>query len=495
MLPTIAGRPVKVLIVDDEPDICLMMRTLLEGEGCDVSAVHTGGEAVEIFKREDFDIVFTDLKLPDINGLEVVSRIASASPRSQTIVMTGYATVETAVEAVKNGACDYLPKPLSINYIRLLCRRAVEKITMMEEITRLRSGLVDAFSMENIAGKSAAITKVLTLVRQTAQSDSPVFITGESGTGKELVARAIHYHSGRRSGRFAAINCGAIASELIESELFGHVRGAFTGADRDKKGFFEISSGGTLFFDEITEMPPARQVKLLRVLQEGEFYRVGSTEVIKMDARIIAASNRSVEELVADGSFRRDLYYRLHVISIHIPPLRERRQDIPILITRYLHKRSPSINTGPNTDDTAAHSKIAHEAEITHEAVNALMEYDFPGNVRELENALEYALTVSRGGILRYEDLPATIREKRPLSFPIASPPPAGHPTDQLSGLPGGGDIQPLNPALLQYERALITAALRRCGGNVSKAARALDIHRQSLQQKLKRLAIDPARL
>jgi DNA-binding NtrC family response regulator len=472
MVPSIAGRPVKVLIVDDEPDICLMLRTLLKGEGCDVSAVHTGGAAVETVRREDFDIVFTDLKLPDITGLEVVSRITAASPRSQTIVMTGYATIETAVEAVKNGACDYLPKPLSIDYIRLLCRRAVEKINMMDEISRLRSGLDDASSTENIAGKSAAITKVLTLVRQTAQSGSPVFITGESGTGKELVARAIHHNSGRRSGRFTAINCGAVASELIESELFGHVRGAFTGADRDKKGFFEISSGGTLFFDEITEMPPARQVKLLRVLQEGEFYRVGSTDVIKMDARIIAASNRNVEELVSDGSFRRDLYYRLHVISIHIPPLRERRQDIPPIINRYLHKRSPIKNTGSALP------------EITHEAVNALMEYDFPGNVRELENALEYALTVRRGGAIRREDLPASIREKRPYALPF------GLSSGQISG----GDVKPLNAALLECERGLIAAALRQSGGNVSGAARALGLHRQSLQQRLKRLAIDPAK-
>jgi DNA-binding NtrC family response regulator len=480
--------------VDDEPDICLMLKTLLKGEGCDVSSVHTGGSALDTVGREEFDIVFTDMKLPDINGLEVVSGITSACPRSQTIVMTGYATIETAVEAIKNGACDYLPKPLSIDYIRLLCRRAVEKIALMEEVNRLRSGLDDTASLDNIVGKSAAIGKILTLVRQTAQSDSPVFITGESGTGKELVARAIHRNSGRRSGRFTALNCGAISGELIESELFGHVKGAFTGADRDFKGFFEISSGGTLFFDEITEMPLAQQVKLLRVFQEGEFYRVGSTDVIKMNARIIAASNRRVEELVAEGSFRRDLYYRLHVISIHVPPLRERRQDIPLIINRYLHRRSKDTGGIP-----------AALPEISHDAVNALMEYDFPGNIRELENALEYALTVSHGGRIRYEDLPATICQRRSGSSISGPPPsllsgslPSGRPAEHFaepSAEPSDNGVKPLNSALLEFERGLIVTALRRSGGNVSMAARALDIHRQSLQQKIKRLAIDPAKI
>jgi len=339
--------------------------------------------------------------------------------------------------------------------VRIITKRALEKIAMTEEIAHLRQELSQCFGFENLIGKSPKMEEVFKIIRQTAESDSSVLITGESGTGKELVARAIHYNSQRKGGRFVPVNCGAIARELMEAELFGYVKGAFTGAMRDKTGFLELASGGTLFLDEIGETGPDFQVKLLRVIQEGDFNKVGSPHLSKVNIRVIAASNRNIEKAIADGSFREDLYYRLNVISIRIPPLRQRREDIPILALHFLEKYSKK-------------RPDRKQKELAPSALEALMNHDYPGNVRELENAVEYAVAFSRGAEIMQGDLPATFRGEAPPAV----------------------RLKPLKAARLEFERSLVAAALQECGGNISRTARLLDMHRQSLQQKIKELGI-----
>ncbi|MBF0520246.1 MAG: sigma-54-dependent Fis family transcriptional regulator, partial [Nitrospirae bacterium] len=318
---------IKTLVIDDEKDICRFLELVLAKEGYDVTTAVTGHSAAGLISQTDFNLIVTDLKLPDTSGLEIVKYAKEKLPNAQIIVITGYGTIETAVEAIKSGAYDFLTKPLSLDKIRITCKHAIDTIKLTEEINTLRRELRGSF--ENIIGKSQNIVQIFKIIKQTEESNSNVFITGESGTGKELVARAIHYNSKRCNNRFVAVNCGAISQSLIESELFGHVKGAFTGAIRDKDGFFEAASMGTLFLDEIGETMPDFQVKLLRTLQDGEFYRVGSNTPVKSNVRVIAATNRDIQKAVSEGSFREDLYYRLNVIAIHIPPLRERRDDIP----------------------------------------------------------------------------------------------------------------------------------------------------------------------
>ncbi|MEO5355963.1 MAG: sigma-54 dependent transcriptional regulator [Nitrospirae bacterium YQR-1] len=450
-----------ILVIDDEPDICRFLEILFKREGYDVTVTHTAEEGIALLLREIFEIVITDLNLPGLSGMDVVEHVKRESPVSQVIVITGYGTIETAVKAIKNGAYDYLTKPLNINQVRTMCKRAIEKTTLIDEIEALRRELHHSYGVDNMVGKSTRMYEVFKLIKQTATSDCNVIITGESGTGKELVAKAIHYNSGRRKERFVPVNCGAISRELIESELFGHVKGAFTGAIRDREGFFETASSGTLFLDEITETPPEFQVKLLRVLQEGEFYRVGSSSVHPMNARVIAASNRDIETAVRQGTLREDLFYRLNVMSVHIPALRQRREDIPLLTLHFLDKFSKRDN-------------MALKYEITQEALEILSNYTYPGNVRELENAIEYAVATSRHGIINPENLPVNIRKKT-----------------TASGNTGGSvKIKPLKDALFEYERSMILAALRETDGNISASANLLGLFRQSLQRKIKEHSI-----
>ncbi|MDP2157264.1 MAG: sigma-54 dependent transcriptional regulator, partial [Nitrospirota bacterium] len=377
---------------------------------------------------------------------------------TQIILITGFASIETAVEAIKLGAYDYLTKPLSTDKVRITVKRALEKTALTEEIVHLRQELSQCFGFENLIGKSHKMQEVFKIIRQTAGSDSNVLITGESGTGKELVARAIHYNSLRKNNRFVPVNCGAISRELIEAELFGYVKGAFTGAVRDKSGFLELASGGTLFLDEIGETTPDFQVKLLRVLQEGEFNKVGSPYTTKVNVRIIAATNRDLAKAMADGGFREDLFYRLNVISVHIPSLRQRSEDIPLLVLHFLEKYSKK----------RADNRIN---EITQTALEALMEHNYPGNVRELENAVEYAVAFARSYEITSDDLPKSIRRKEE-SMPKIH-------------------LKPLKAARCEFERNFLLAALKECGGNISRTARLLDMHRQSLQQKIKDLRIE----
>ncbi len=447
----------RALIIDDEIGICRSLEALLAKDGHRVTVANRGDVALSLLAGNQFDIVFTDLRLPDMNGLDVIPQIRRLLPNAQIIVMTGFATIETAVSAIKMGAYDYLPKPLSADTVRITTQRALERMALTEEIVHLRQELAQCFGFENLVGKSTTMKSIFKIIRQTADSDSNVLITGESGTGKEVVARAIHYSSARREGRFVPVNCGAIAKDLIEAELFGYVKGAFTGAIRDKTGFVELASGGSLFLDEIGETAPDFQVKLLRVIQEGEFNKVGTPYPTKVNVRVIAATNRDPEKAVSDGAFREDLFYRLNVIAIRIPALRERREDIPLLALHFVEawaKRKPEART----------------KRLGASALEALMSHDYPGNVRELENAIEYALAFSSNDEITADDLPPAVRNGR-----------ASVPRVHLQGL---------KAARQEFERSFVQAALRECGGNISQAARLLDIQRQSLQQKIRELGI-----
>jgi DNA-binding NtrC family response regulator len=449
---------IKTLVIDDEIGVLKSLEMLLSKEGYGVTTATSGSTGLSLAIGGGFDIVFTDLRLPDMSGLDIISQVREKSPATQIILITGFATIETAVEAIKLGAYDYLTKPLSIDKVRIKVKRALEKTALTVEIAHLRQELSQCFGFESLVGKSQKMLEVFKIIRQTAESDSNVLITGESGTGKELVARATHYNSLRRNNRFVPVNCGAISKELIEAELFGYVRGAFTGAVSDRTGFLELASGGTLFLDEIGETTPAFQVKLLRVLQEGEFNKVGSPATTKVNVRIIAATNRNLEKAMTDNSFREDLFYRLNVISLHIPPLRQRREDIPILVLHFLEKYS-----GKRPD-----KKVPG---ITPSALDALINHNYPGNVRELENAVEYAVAFSRGNEITSADLPKSIKTSG----------------DNMPKIL----LKPMKAARCEFERNFVLAALKECGGNISKTARLLDMHRQSLQQKIKELKID----
>ncbi len=447
----------RALIVDDDVGICRSLEALLTKDGHRVTVANRGDVALSLLEGNDFDIIFADLRLPDVNGLDMIPEFRKRLPNAQIIVMTGFATIETAVSAIKMGAYDYLPKPLSADTVRITTRRALERIALTDEIVHLRQELSQCFGFENLVGKSPIMQGIFKIIRQTASSDSNVLITGESGTGKEMVARAIHYASARRGARFVAVNCGAIAKDLIEAELFGYVKGAFTGALRDKTGFLELASGGTLFLDEIGETTPDFQVKLLRVIQDGEFNKVGTPYPTKVNVRVVAATNRDAEKAMSGGSFREDLFYRLNVISIHLPALRQRREDVPLLALHFLEqytKRRPECRA----------------RRLTPSALEALMNHEYPGNVRELENAIEYAVAFAPGEEIGVDDLPASFRN--------------GHKQ------PPKLRLKCLKAARVEFEKSFVEAALRECGGNVSQAARLLDIQRQSLQQKIRDLGI-----
>jgi len=445
------------LIIDDEIGICASLEALLVRDGHRVAVANRGDLALSLVAENAFDVVFADLRLPDMNGLDLIPEIRRRLPNAQIIVMTGFATIETAVSAIKLGAYDYLPKPLSPDTVRITTRRALERLALTGEIAHLRQELAQCFGFENLVGKSPTMKAIFGVIRQTAKSDSNVLITGESGTGKEMVARAIHYSSPRREGRFVPVNCGAIAKDLIEAELFGCVKGAFTGATRDRTGFLELASGGSLFLDEIGETTPDFQVKLLRAIQEGEFNKVGTPYPTKVNVRILAATHRAADKAVSAGSFREDLFYRLNVIGIHIPPLRQRREDVPLLALHFVEayaKKSPQ----------------GRARRLAPSALDALMNHDYPGNVRELENAIEYAMAFAPGDEITANDLPPSMRGG-PLEWPRVH-------------------LKPLRAARQDFERSFVGAALRQCGGNISQAARLLDIQRQSLQQKIRELGI-----
>ena len=443
-----------VLVVDDDTAHRTMLRALVSGWGYDIAEANDGSVAIEKVKEGPYDLVLMDIRMLKVSGLEAMEQIKAFNPAIPVIIMTAYSSVETAVAALKNGAYDYLTKPLDFDKLRLTMARAVEHIRLKEENKRLKEHLGQRFDRQNIVGNSPALAGLLETVSQVAPSEATVLITGESGTGKELIAGALHYNSARQEGPFIKINCAAITETLFESELFGHERGAFTGADRQKDGRFLLANGGTLFLDEISEMPPAMQVKLLRVIQEREITRVGGEQVIPVDVRIIAATNKDLVEAIAHNKFREDLYYRLNVVQLEVPPLRKRREDIPLLVQFFMDQFSEK-----NRKDIQG---------ITPGAMDRMLRYDWPGNVRELMNAVERGVVMARTSFLEETDIPT-----------ILPPDSAGHPQPSsepaFTGLP-----------LEQVEKTAILQTLSAAGGNKSEAARQLGITRKTLHKKLK---------
>ncbi len=444
-----------ILVVDDDHAHRTMLRALLGGWGYAISEADDGSTAVDMVRKRAYDLILMDIRMLKVSGLEALPLIKSHNPAIPIILMTAYSSVETAVSALKMGAYDYLTKPLDFDKLRLTMARAMEHLQLREENRQLRETLGHRFDRQNIIGNSPRITEVLETVALVAPSEATVLITGESGTGKELIAGAIHYNSARKAGPFIKINCAAITETLFESELFGHEKGAFTGADRQKDGRFTQADQGSLFLDEISEMPLTLQVKLLRVLQEREITRVGGEAVIPVDVRIMAATNKDLAELIDQGRFREDLYYRLDVVHIEIPPLRERREDIPLLAQHFLdlysHKNNKKING------------------FTPDAMDQMIRYDWPGNIRELMNTVERGVVLARSAYLDRSEIPLICSGPSPDPAPMAE-----------SGLLGG------EASLAEVERAAILNTLALTGGNKSETARRLGITRKTLHKKLK---------
>jgi len=443
-----------ILVVDDDHAHRTMLRTLLRGWGFRIEEADDGDTAVQKVRDQAFDLVLMDIRMVRMSGPEALKAVKALNPAIPIIIMTAYSSVETAVETLKNGAYDYLTKPLDFDELRLSMERAMDHTRLREENRVLRERLGDHFDRRNLIGRSSAMIRVLETVSQVAPSEATVLISGESGTGKEMIAGAIHYNSPRKDGPFVKINCAAITETLLESELFGHEKGAFTGAHRRKEGRFRQAHGGSLFLDEISEMSLAMQVKLLRVLQEREVTRVGGEEVIPVDVRIIAATNKDLDEEIRQDRFREDLYYRLNVVSIPMPPLRERREDIPLLAQHFLGRFSK-----------ANHKVISG---FTPRAMDQFLRHSWPGNVRELMNAVERAVVLSRSNVLTEQDLTGIHGQARTED-------------DRTTD-----DEGPAPLSLEDVEKAAILKTLEETGGNKSEAARRLGITRKTLHKKLK---------
>ena len=449
----------RILVVDDEKSMRDLLSITLEKEGYDVLTAPGGEPAIETLHREPVDGVITDLRMPKVDGLQVLRAAKEISPDTAVIVITAVASTETAVEAMKLGAYDYITKPFKLDEVNLIVRNALERKRLRDENLYLRKQLETQHRFENIIGKSGRIAEVFDTIRKIADSPSTAMITGESGTGKELVARAIHFNSYRRDKPFVSVNCGAIPEGLMESELFGHVRGAFTGAVSNKVGLFSAAEGGTLFLDEITEIPALLQVKLLRAIQLREIRRVGDTKDLKTDVRLIAASNRDLEEAVQEGILREDLFYRLNVIPIQLPPLRERREDIPLLVAHFLQKFSKELGKDVRG--------------VAPEAMAVLERYRWPGNIRELENVLERAIVLGAGEMLGVEALPESVRRERPTKA-----------MDSVDLPEEGLDLE---ATLDSIESRYLQRALDRTGGVQTKAAELLKMTFRQFRYKLQK--------
>jgi DNA-binding NtrC family response regulator len=440
----------KILIVDDEVNARNALAELLREEGYTVEATADGFKALPKLEELAPDILLTDLKMPGMDGIELMQKAKVRDPECEAVVMTAHGAVETAVRAMRQGAADYLVKPVNLDELLLIVERALERRRLRAEAGQLRKRLDERHRLSNLVGSSPALKEVFETVLQVAPSRASVLITGESGTGKELIAAALHQHSPRAGGPFVKLHCAALTETLLESELFGHEKGSFTGAVGRREGRFAQTDGGTLFLDEIGEISPAIQVKLLRFLQEHEFERVGGNQTLKVDVRVLAATNRDLKKLVEEGKFREDLYYRLNVITLEVPPLRERVEDIPLLAVHFLRRYAEA-----NQKDVKG---------FTPEALDCLLRYRWPGNVRELENAVERAVVVCRGEEITAEDLPRAAR--------AAAPAEAGAPA-----IPGA--------ALEELERYAILRTLEATGGSTSRAAEILGISARKIQYKL----------
>jgi len=451
---------IQILIVDDQINTCKSLQAILKKSGYRSEYTLSAEEALRRVQSGHFDIVISDIHMPGMDGMQLLDEVKKIQPHLVVIMVTGYATIKSAVEAIQKGAYDYLPKPFTPDEVRVILERAAEKIRLESENDALRRGLQPQVTFQNIIGNSPALQRVFEMIQKVADADSNILITGETGTGKELVAKAVHNLSRRRDRPFQPINCGSLAEGVLESELFGHVKGAFTGAVATRKGLIEVADGGTIFLDEIAETSPAFQVKLLRVLQEGEFMRVGDTHPIHVNLRIIAATNRDLEKAVERREFRLDLYYRLKGIAIHLPPLRERAEDIPLLAYHFLKKYR-----GNRKADL-----------IDPQAIKALMAYKWPGNIRELEHVIEYALSMTEGDTVQVTDLPEEFLARV-----------ADKVTEQDNWM-----SSPFGKAKEEFEKFYISHLLEESDWNVSEASRKAQMFRQNLQQKIRKYGLKP---
>jgi DNA-binding NtrC family response regulator len=446
------NEPASILIVDDDESIRESMSQVLGKEGYGVKTAEEGKKGLRLFSDENFHVVFLDLKLPGMGGMEILSQIKESNSETPVIIITGYASVESAVEAMRRGAYDYMVKPFTPEELRVITRKALDNRKILYENLYLRKALEAKAEFDMVVGKSQAMKDVLDIVRRVSPTESTVLITGESGTGKELIALEIHRFSLRRKAPFVVVDCGALVETLFESELFGHVKGSFTGAHETKHGRFEVADGGTIFFDEIGNIGLNIQAKLLRVIQEREVTRIGSSKPIKVDVRILAATNENLAEAVRKGKFREDLFYRLSVVPIQLPPLRERKEDIPLLVDHFLQKYNKKAKKNIRS--------------VSPRAIRALMEYDWPGNIRELENTIERAVVLSKGRDIEMEDL---------MYHGISA--------NSSVFIPKADSVLTLD----EVEKEYVKAVLRTQHGNKTRAAKALGIDRKTLWAKIKK--------
>ncbi len=459
--------PPRVLAVDDEEVVCESIRRVLSAEGYDVTTTTSAREGLDKIRRETFDLLLVDIKMPELDGIELLRATRDASPETEVVIITGYATIETAVEAIKLGAFDYLQKPVSPPQLLVSVARALERRHLLDLTRRLRSELETRYRIGNVICSSPPMRKVMQLVAKVAPTNSTVLITGETGTGKELIARAIHYNSPRKDHPLVVADCASLSESLLESELFGHVRGAFTGAVKDRKGLAETARGGTLFLDEISSLSPQIQGSLLRLIQEREIRPVGSDKAVPVDVRLIAATNVDLQGLVEEGAFRDDLYYRLSVFTIQLPPLRERTEEIPLLAHHFMKRYAEEFEKRIDG--------------ITPRAMTALEVHDWPGNVRELEHVIERAVLVADDHVIDIDDVPTVVGEV---------------PTEEWNDVPDDARTLALRKKELRaesverLEKLFVLKALRKARWNVSRAAREVDMQRPNLHALMRKHGI-----
>jgi len=445
----------KILVVDDEIKMRRVLQMILQKEGYEIVTSKDGREALQKVEEENFDLVLTDMKMPGLSGIDLLKKIRESDKEIPVIMITAYGTVETAVKAMKEGAYDYLLKPFEKDEMKIIVANALKMKTLVRENRYLRGELEEKYKLDNVIGKSSQMQEIYKILREVANTKATVLIQGETGTGKTLVARALHFNSSGKEKPFIHVNCAALPEGLLESELFGHVKGAFTDAVANKPGKFELANAGTIFLDEIVELSPMLQVKLLRVLQEKEFEQVGGIKTIKIDVRVIAATNRDIKKALEGGLLREDLYYRLNVISINIPPLREHKEDIPLLVEYFLQKFNRE--SGKNIKG------------VSPQAMDMLMNYNWPGNVREVENVIERAVILGSKNTLLPESLPLHLKKE----------------SDKMEI-----HIPPEGIALEKVEKSLIREALKMTKGNQSRAAKLLDISRNTLRYRIRKFGI-----
>jgi DNA-binding NtrC family response regulator len=446
----------KILIVDDEIKTCEILKVFFEKKGYRVNIATSANEGLEKFKEENPHLVISDVKMPQISGIELLKKIKGIKEDVPVILITAYGDIKNAVEAMKEGAYHYILKPYEFEEIEIIVERAIRELSLKEELKKLKEQIREKYNFENIIGKSKKMLEIFNIITQIADTDASVLITGETGTGKELVARAIHYNSKRKNKPFLAINCAAVPPSLLESELFGYCKGAFTDAYKDKEGYLEIADGGTLFLDEISEMNFPLQIKLLRVLENNEFMRLGGTKIIKVDVRFISATNQNLKTKIEKGEFREDLYYRLNVVPINIPPLRERKEDIPLLVTHFLNKYNQQYNKN---------------VKFSERVFKSLLNYDFPGNVRELENIVERSVILATSDIINEIDLFTPETKDTSSIFEL----------DYHSAK---------EKILLDFEKKYFKEILKRTNNNITQAAKLAKIHRVNLSNKIKELGL-----